>query len=266
MMWLARKLRSLRRRQHAEPAVVANEDIAEQFQHAWLAAGERDADPELLPVQLARACVAVLPVAGAGICVLYDDFRVPLGASDDAASCAERLQFTTGQGPCLEAVRSGDTVLAGPDKIIGSWPEYGQELFSQTPYGAVISLPLAITAGAHGALDLFLTDLPMLSRVSLADATAVQSQIVEAFQLAGASTSAEASRSDDPEPAWLHGPSARDRTHVWIAMGMVMTRYGLVAADALALLRAHAYGTGTTLDQLAEELLSGQQELAELQP
>ncbi len=113
---------------------------------------------------------------------------------------------------------------------------------------------------------LFLTDLPMMSRVSLADATTVQSQIVAAFQLAGASTSTDQSRSDEPEPAWLHGPSARDRTHVWIAMGMAMTRYGLVAADALALLRAHAYGTGTTLDQLAEELISGQQELAELQP
>ncbi|MFL6163336.1 MAG: ANTAR domain-containing protein [Jatrophihabitantaceae bacterium] len=267
MMWLTKKLRRDRTESGAPPAQSPSEDIADQFHDAWLAAGEQDAaDPELMPVRLARACVAVLPVAGAGISLIYDDFRVPLGASDADASCAERLQFTTGQGPCLQAVRSGDTVVAGRDQIFGSWPEYGQELFAQTPYGAVISLPLAITTAAHGALDLYLTDSPMLQRVSLADATAVRSQVAEAFQRARAMSSAGRMLSDEPQPAWLHGPAARERTHVWIAMGMVMTRYGLQAGDALALLRAHAYGIGTTLDQLSEELIAGQQDLADLQP
>jgi hypothetical protein len=263
-MWFARK-RQRMRGQVADPPSTPG-DIADQFQDAWSAADGPDAAPELMAVRLAKACVAVLPVAGAGICLLYDDFRVPLGASDADASCAERLQFTTGQGPCLEAVRSGDTVLASAEKILGSWPAYGQELFARTPYAAVISLPLEISGAAHGALDLFLTDAPMMHQVSLADALAVQEQIVEAFQLADAMSDADENLSQEPEPAWLHGPSARERIHVWIAMGMVMTRYGLMAADALALLRAHAYGTGTTLDQLTEGLLSGQQDLAELQP
>jgi hypothetical protein len=61
------------------------------------------AGPELLPVRLARAAVRVLPgVAGAGISVLADPgMRVPLGASDEDAATAERLQFTVGEGPCL---------------------------------------------------------------------------------------------------------------------------------------------------------------------
>src|SRR6185437_11302048 len=81
----------------------AQDGIARQFHEAWQAAGRQDGGLELLPVRLAQACVAVLPVSGAGISLLYDDFRVPLGASDDAASCAEQLQFTTGEGPCLQA-------------------------------------------------------------------------------------------------------------------------------------------------------------------
>jgi hypothetical protein len=245
---------------------IAPEGIARQFQEAWQAAGRQDGGPELLPVRLAQACVAVLPVSGAGISLFYDDFRVPLGASDDAANCAERLQFTTGEGPCLQAVRHGDTVLAGPEQILDCWPEYGQELFARTPYDAVISLPLKITAQAAGALDLYLTEAPMLSRLSLADATAVQAQVSTAFRLCRETTEAEQNPSGVPEPAWLHGPSAQDRTHVWIAMGMVTSRYELGAADALALLRAHAYGTGSTLDQLAGELISGEQDLAQLQP
>jgi hypothetical protein len=252
--------------QDAAPQGTAHDGIARQFNEAWLAAGRQDGGPELLPARLAQACVAVLPISGAGISLLYDDFRVPLGASDDAASCAEQLQFTTGEGPCLHAVRHGDTVLAGPEQILGSWPEYGQELFARTPYDAVISLPLKITAQASGALDLYFTEAPMLDRVSLADATAVQAQITYAFQLCRETSGAEQNLSGLPEPAWLHGPTAQDRTHVWIAMGMVTSRYELGAADALALLRAHAYGTGTTLDQLAEELINGRADLAQLQP
>jgi hypothetical protein len=257
--WTAR---SWAARPWAQLPPATPDGIAEQFDDA-LQEGRPDDAPELLPVRLAQACVAVLPVSGAAISLLYDDFRVPLGASDDAASCAERLQFTTGQGPCLDAVRNRDTVLADREQILDSWPEYGQELFARTPYDAVISLPLTIVGEASGALDLFLRDQSMADRVSLADVSTVRSQIVAAFQRAGMT---EQNLSGQPEPAWLHGPSAQDRTHVWIAMGMVMNRFELVAADALALLRAHAYGTGSTLDQLAEELISGRQELAQLQP
>jgi len=106
----------------------------------------------------------------------------------------------------------------------------------------------------------------MLGRVSLADATAVQAQIAKAFQLCQETTEPEQNPFGVAEPAWLHGPTAQDRTHVWIAMGMVTSRYQLRAGDALALLRAHAYGTGSTVDRLADELISGQQDIAQLQP
>jgi hypothetical protein len=51
--------------------------------------------PELLPVRLARACVEVLPVAGVGISMFGSSgMRIPVGASDDDAAAAERLQFS----------------------------------------------------------------------------------------------------------------------------------------------------------------------------
>lgn len=272
-MWLTKKLMPgrlrtvrladqlpLRHSRCAEPDV-----IAEQFQAARQTGDWPDGEPELLPARLAQACVAVLPVSGAAISLFHDDFRVPLGASDEAAGCAERLQFTTGQGPCLEAVRKSEAVLAGHAQILDCWPEYGQELFSHTPYDAVISLPLNIVDTATGALDLFFTDQPMLRQVSLAAATDVLGRISEAFQLSRSTTAAERNLSGVPEPAWLHGPSAQDRMHVWIAMGMVMTRFELGAADALALLRAYAYAAGSTLDALADELITGRKDLDRLQ-
>jgi hypothetical protein len=60
--------------------------------------------PELLPTRLMKAAAAVLPVAAAGISIFISSgHRVPLGASDDTAALAERLQFTSGEGPCLSA-------------------------------------------------------------------------------------------------------------------------------------------------------------------
>ena len=72
------------------------------------------AGPELLPAGLARAAVRVPPgVAGAGISVLADPgLRVPMGASDDDAATAERLQFTVGERPCPQAHSSARPVYA----------------------------------------------------------------------------------------------------------------------------------------------------------
>ena len=89
------------------------------------------AAPGLLPVRLAKACPAALPVAGAGLSAFtHDGFRIPLGASDDTALTAERFQFTVGQGPCIEAHASARPVLA-PDAVLGfRWPLFHQQLVS----------------------------------------------------------------------------------------------------------------------------------------
>ncbi|MCW2529008.1 MAG: hypothetical protein JWM76_3868 [Pseudonocardiales bacterium] len=116
-------------------------DVAHLFQQAWIDGDKATAVPELLPVRLARACVAVLPVTGAGLSLIDDDFRVPIGASDEASEAAERLQFTQGEGPCLDAARSGQIVFAQAEQIQRRWPAFGEQFARQTPFRAVISIP-----------------------------------------------------------------------------------------------------------------------------
>ena len=45
---------------------------------------------------------------------------------------------------------------------------------------------------------------------------------------------------------------------VWVAMGMVMSCHDLGSADALALMRGHAFGNRTDLDDVAERMVSGE--------
>jgi anti-anti-sigma factor len=183
-------------------------NLALRLRKAWTQGDPATSAPELLPVRLARACVAVLPVSGAGLSVMNDDFRVPLGASDDVSQAAERLQFIQGEGPCLDAARSGRVVIAQAEQIQQRWPAFGDQFAQQTPFRAVISIPLPLTADLRGALDLYLTATDPVEAVSLAATTIIGDEIVQALLIAQALTGTVNPRSEELEPPSLTVPVA----------------------------------------------------------
>lgn len=61
--------------------------------------------------------------------------RVPLGASDEDAATAERLQFTVGEGPCLQAHSSARPVYTPAAVFAARWPLLYEELTARTPTG-----------------------------------------------------------------------------------------------------------------------------------
>jgi len=98
---------------------------------------------ELVLVRLAKACVRVLPITGAGISIFTAaTLRIPVGASDDVAAAAESLQFSTAQGPCFDAQRTGGLIVATEPVIARRWPVFHDRLISQTPVRGVVAAPL----------------------------------------------------------------------------------------------------------------------------
>jgi hypothetical protein len=249
------------------------EGAAAKFRRVWIEADDAStAYGELLPVRLARACVEVLPVDGAGLSLHDTAFRVPLGANDDVATLAERLQFTQGEGPCLEASSERRVVVASPAVLQERWPAFTDELFRHTPYRAIASVPLALTPRSFGALDLYFTDPDAVDGVSLVEVSAVCAEIVEALQIATDSAPTDDARAGlesdletDLMPPWLTSAPARVRSFVWVAMGMIMTAYQLTAPDALAMLRSYAYGHDLLVDDLSVALADGTMSATELQ-
>ncbi len=128
-------------------------NLVERFRSAIAPSTAED----LLPDRLARACVAVLPVDGAGLSVsLLPGHRLPLGASDSAAAAAERLQFTLGAGPCLSAQKARAMVVAATtEELREQWPVYAQQLAERTPFCSVLSLPVGGPLAGVVALDLY---------------------------------------------------------------------------------------------------------------
>src|SRR5665647_3116454 len=96
---------------------------------AEILAGVAEGSPAAsrLPDLLVRACAQALPVTGVGM-VLMTDAR-PAGsvaASDGPAATMEELQYTLGEGPCVDSSRTGRPVLEPDLEVSGParWPGF----------------------------------------------------------------------------------------------------------------------------------------------
>lgn len=231
--------------------------LNEEFTALWDDA-VRTVDPALLPSALARVCARVLPFDAAGLSLHGDpDSRVPLGASEEAAATAERLQFTHGDGPCFLAMREGRPVVVTETAWRERWPVLAQDHFSLTPFRGGLSVPLRVGPVRFGVLDLY-------DRVSqeVDGGTVVDGQLVAARVSAvllehlrendsGRSVTAPGGE----EAVWFDSPGALARRQVWVAVGMVALGLGVTSEEALAILRASCFSLGRTLEDLAGDVV-----------
>ncbi|MGY1985501.1 ANTAR domain-containing protein [Blastococcus sp. SYSU DS0669] len=221
------------------------------------------AGPEGLPLRLSRACAELLHVDGAGLSVVDGTGRrLPLGASNPEASNAERLQFTAGEGPCATADSTGQPVLAVEEELRRRWPVFADLLLGSTPFRAVVALPLGPGPAGAGALDLYLTRSAGVVELDVFEAVAVGELVTSA--LGDAAVWSTWTPAEGPE--WLHGPAPRQRAAVWEAVGKLSMTHDVDPAEALAVLRADAYASGRSVDEIAAALLSGRRPMEELRP
>jgi len=236
--------------------------IAERFASALAEVSDPAlAGPELLPVRLARACARSLAVDDAGLSLVdASQQRVPLGASSDVAEVAERLQFTVGAGPCITAQETREPVFAVEEDLRRRWPVFTELLIAETPFRAVVALPLQPALAGAGAIDLYFRTSAEVLDLEVFEAMAVGELVTSA--LGDAAVWSEWTPAEGPE--WMHGPVPQRRAAVWEAIGKLSVELELGAQDALTLIRAHAYGAGVTVDDVAADLLSGRLTAVEL--
>lgn len=216
-------------------------------------------DPRTLPDDLMEATVAVMPCDWAGIALITQPrVAVPVGVSDAIAAAAERTQFTVAEGPCLEASRTGRTVLV-PDvtDTTGTawqrWPLYASEVTQHTPIRGIFSIPINVGEDLTAVLGLY-SGKPagdVLVEV-IAEAHAIAGRIHS--ELAGTAETSEEGRVDFP---WLDTPAVRLRRMIWLAAGMTTVEAEVDVEAALAVLRARAYASGRSLDEVARDVLTG---------
>jgi len=225
------------------------------------------AGPELLPVRLAKACVRVLPITGAGISMFTAaTMRIPVGASDNVAADAERLQFTAAQGPCFEAERTGRMIPATEPVIARRWPEFHDRLIARTPVRGIIAAPLADGPAVIGVLDLYCDRSDDVLCIDLFDVHSVIGYVAEELVRAQLLPALRAGSLLWDSTRWQANSGVTGRSQVLMAMGMVSVALAVNLDDALAILRARAFVTDSTLDSVAHDVIKGELVLQELAP
>jgi hypothetical protein len=198
-------------------------------------------------LDLERTCIdaaRALSASGVGVSVMANDGVHGMAAASDAhTALVEELQFTYGEGPCIDAFAAGAPVLVSDltDGLVARWPMYTPAVRAEG-ITAVFAFPLQIGAARLGVLDVLRTHPGPLSRSLLGEALTIADRLVTLML-------------DGHERA----DGALDigrRAELFQAQGMVTIQLGVSLAEAMVRIRAHAYASDRPLSEVAADIVA----------
>jgi GAF domain-containing protein len=213
-----------------------------------------------LASRLCAGAAQRLDCPGVGIAIAALDDLLQSAVATDAGLVGERLQEVLGEGPCLDAHQDGVPVLAPDLADERRWPVFGPSAVGEGILAA-FSFPLRSGVIRLGTLNLYRPAVGGLD----------DDQHEDALVFCGLAVAVLTSPSD-----WLATdtpPGSSSLGLLWPAPGSPTAQFhqatGMVAAqleptmadvtmaDAVAVLRAHAFTSGRTLDEVASQVLDG---------
>lgn len=205
--------------------------------------------------RLCEACVDLLEVDAAAMSLVFNGVNTgTVGVSGAQARIYDELQFTLGEGPCLDTVSLRAPVLvvdlADPEDV--RWPAYGPAMLAHD-IRAVYAMPVLLAGEFLGALDLFCTRPGLLAGPSLTGAL-VAAELAQMPLLDLLDVDLQAAVEDPDSIAWAE-LNMITRDEVSQATGMLVAQLDLHPAEALIRLRAHAYATGLSATEVARDIL-----------
>lgn len=205
--------------------------------------------------RVCHACVELLDVDGASISFIGDGtMQGTFGSSGELSRTLDELQFTYGEGPCLDAVEGRRPVLApdldGPGEV--RWPALTQAVLSHG-IQAVFALPVTIASAPIGALDLYRrTSGPLEEDAMTGGIWAAGLAALPLLDLMASDTDWQ--RAAEGGGSWDQLESL-ERVEVYQATGMIIAALDVSPADALVRLRAYAVSHSLTASEVAYQIL-----------
>ena len=213
------------------------------------AAAERAAQPK----HICDLCVSILGISGAGIAMVTKaGNRGVVCATDDVSARIEELQFSLGEGPCVDAVSTGVPVLiadllAPNGAAVERWPAF-MEGAQTAGVRAVFAFPLRIGAIVVGALDLYNDQPGELDGVQLS--AALMAADAAALALLRIDTDGVTGFADD------YASRGSYQMQVHQATGMVQVQLDVTTEEAFLMLRARAFTLGRPLSEVADDVVN----------
>ncbi|WTP58715.1 ANTAR domain-containing protein [Streptomyces phaeochromogenes] len=222
----------------------------------------------------ARACALALGAEGVALSLLVGNGRMaePLWCHPEVSARFEELQFTLGEGPGPDAVRTGSPVMepdldrVRPDR----WPALLPPARDLGVHG-VCCFPLGIGAIRVGVLTVLCDGDRTMSVQQSADATALAAALTGALLNGdgrgqrGEDGNGDRDGNRDRDESgnggpmlglFLDRPTGLHRAAVHQATGMISVQLGVTMEEALLRLRAHAYGSERPLGEVADDVVA----------
>jgi hypothetical protein len=193
-------------------------------------------------------------MAGAGVTLMNSvDMQEPLCATDEVAARIDAAQFALGDGPCVDAFRTGVPVLvtdiAAADET--RWPVFAATIAATGARG-MYAVPLKVGVQLLGVLDLYRATPGELGSAELS-AILRAADLVVLTLLGSGSEEARMGHADEYDPL---ADTTLQRAEVHQATGMITAQLGVGAAEAFARLRAAAFAAGRPIEELAADVLA----------
>jgi hypothetical protein len=208
-------------------------------------------DAELGTKRLCEGCAEITDMSGAGIMLMSGDLpRGSVCTTDAVSSLIEELQYTLGEGPCVDAFRQ-ERPISEPDLIHPTTPRW----FGFAPPAieagaqAVFGFPLQVGAIRLGALNLY-RDRP--GRLT-------DEQHADGLVLANIAASAILVLQANAPPGKLAAELEAGADFQYVvhqAAGMIAAQLQFSVSLALIRLRAHAFAADRRLTDVAEDVVA----------
>jgi hypothetical protein len=217
-----------------------------------VAGDAQDATPDAGALRrLQKVCAdatVALSANGVGVSVMTGDgIHGMAAASDPVTERIEELQFTFGEGPCVDAFATRRPILIPvlDEEVMRRWPVYAPAIHEKG-IRAVFAFPLQVGAVRLGVLDVFRNEAGQLSK----------DQIGRAVMFAERAVTTLLDGQDRPGDDRELDEAVGNRANLYQAQGMVMVQLGGSLAEAMVRLRAYAYAEGRPLSEVAADVVA----------
>ena len=210
-----------------------------------------DGATELSIARLCEVCIEITGTTGAGVMLMSGDVAYgSLCTTNDVSARIEDLQFTLGEGPCIDTYEQERSILE-PDLALTRSPRWLAFSASALDAGvmALFAIPIRMGAVRLGALNLYRDQKGPLSEEQHSNALVIADLIAQTV------LDMQAKAPAGTMAAGLEA-NANFQPLVNQAAGMVAVQLGTSVFKALVRLRADAFVKGCLVRDVAEEVVT----------
>jgi GAF domain-containing protein len=190
-----------------------------------------------------EGAISLIPHAqSAGISMVHNERPIETpAATDDRCLRGDELQYSLGEGPCLQAILQHETVRCSDLREEDRWPVWSRRVSDELGFRSMLCVQLFVTEDTLGALNLYSTQIEAFDADDEAAALALAAHVAVALTAAKELESLES--------------AIASRTVIGQAEGMLMQRYNLTPQQAFAVLARESQASNRRLRHIAEDIV-----------